>query len=160
MSYYNPASWIPSDDQLIDLVEQQLQLVKHAVETKGMPGKSFVPSIYFEYDIIDTNGNWLMRLIEWRNKSGKIFIELTEDITKLRKGHFNQNYHTNPNGTVTSPHHIHFPTIKYNLDNQHTYAYSIQSTNEYNYIAALKEFCDDVNIVLGGIKIPLIGQTI
>ena len=98
----------------------------------------------------------MLRLTEWVDTAGKINIDLTDDGSILRQGHFNHSGHHNPNGTdIPPPNHIHFPTMKLpNLRRHPAYAYPVRAN--CNYIEALVRYCADTNIQIEGAKIPWI----
>ncbi|MCJ7426779.1 MAG: hypothetical protein MUO17_06620 [Dehalococcoidales bacterium] len=156
MSYYNPRKWISPDDQLIPDVENKLITDKRAYSVQSGTGKSFKPPSSIELTVVIKETKETLRLIEWEDRQGKLSIELTSIDNIFRKGHFNQDWHHNPNGNnIRPPHHIHFPTEKYpKLDRKPTYAYPVESENDY--LNALSKFCNDTNIELRYASIPLL----
>lgn len=156
MPYYNPIQWIPNEDQLLSHVESKLQADKRAYSKKGQQRRSFLPPQAMELDAVLNETHEVLRLTLTMEKHGKISINLAAGDEALRKGHFNHDWHHNPNGQdIPPPHHIHFPTANYpSLDRQHTYAYSVQAEN--NYLAALQKFCADNNIYLHNASLPLL----
>ncbi|MCK4368163.1 MAG: hypothetical protein KAV68_00615 [Dehalococcoidales bacterium] len=155
MPYYNPRRWAPLDDQLIPDIERKLIADKRAYSAQSGAGKSFKPPSGIELSVIMEETKETLRLIEWEDRQGKIYIELTSIDNIFRKGHFNQDWHHNPDcNNIKPPHHIHFPTEKYpRLDRRPTYAYSVKSQNDY--LNALSKFCNDTNIELRNASIPL-----
>jgi hypothetical protein len=157
MSYYNPIKWISPDDQLAPDLESKLLADKRAYSARSGTGKSFRPPSSIELTVIIRETKETLRLIEWEDRQGKLYIELTSiDNTIFRKGHFKHDWHHNPDGRdIWPPHHIHFPTKKYpRLDRKPTYAYPVQSENDY--LSALSKFCNDANIELRHASIPLL----
>ncbi len=156
MSYYNPINWIPSDDQLILDIEQKLTSDKRAYSRGAGSGKYLSPPSAMELAVIIGATKEVLRLTEWEDRQGKVFINLTFDEDTYRKGHFNTDWHHNPNGEdIRPPHHIHFPTVKYpKLERPPTYAYPVKSDNDY--LSALTKFCEDSNIELHGASVPLL----
>ena len=160
MAYYNPRRWIDPTDNLLPETENVLKLEKLARQraTSGA-GRTFLPPVSMEFDVIIKGTEDIIRMTEWVDTSGKIFIELTHESHILRKGHFKQGWHHNPNNQeIPPPHHVHFPTKKYPLSNTQssTYAYSIQSNN--NHVEALLRLCNHNNIEVRGISVPLISR--
>ena len=94
-------------------------------------------------------------MTEWEDRQGKLFVNLAHSSMFFRKGHFNQEGHHNPNGRdIPPPHHMHFSTAKYpNLERPPTYAYKL--TVEADYLNVLVKFCDETNIEIRGVFIPL-----
>ena len=162
MPYYDPSKWIAADDTLIADVEQKVIAPKLASSKASRGRKAFLPPNKMELHIVTTDTHEELRLTEWQNKLGKIFINLTHDIGTLRKGHFKgQRWHQNPDGTaIAPPHHVHFPTTKYpnlDLEKVSTYAHPIlREQKDVSYIHALRGFCDYVNIELHGVAVPLL----
>ena len=162
MAYYDPVVWIAPDDQLVSYVEHTLKLSKRVRSKQSSSGKSFLPLLSVELDVVVEDTNESLRLVEWIDREGKIFINLSYSEDIFRKGHFKQDWHTNPNGAkIRPPHHMHFPTIKYcNLDRRHTYAYPINADIDIDYVNALKKFCDYINTRLEGVSIPLLWRRV
>ena len=154
MAYYNPSSWIASDDQLVDSIEHKIRLYKRARPRTSRPGKAFTPPNSMELSVVIRETNEMLRLTEWIDPVGKISIELTDDGTILRQGHFNHGWHHNPNGVdIPPPNHIHFPTVKHrDLTRHPAYAYRVKSAS--NYIEALAKYCSHSNIDIEGAAIP------
>ena len=164
VGYYNPARWIDSTDELIDYIENIVRSPKNARQTSARrrlrsrpssPIPSFLPPNSFELEIVSIESGDILLLREWVDREGKISIDLIYENEHFRKGHFKHlRFHHNPNGRNISPNHIHFPTVLYdNIMRQHTYAYPV---DEENFVGALRRFCNDTNIVLEGITIPLL----
>ena len=164
MAYYDPSGWIDPSDSLIGEVEDKLKLDKKA-QPKGSstpqrraPGttKAFLPPVSFELDVVIQSTRELLRLTEWIDKAGKVYIDLTVSNDFLRKGHFKNNWHHNPDGRdISPPHHTHFPTVKFNnLTRPHSYAYPVRSGS--NYLEALVTFCEHVNISIKAVPLPLL----
>lgn len=157
MGYYNPRRWIEPTDSLLAATENVLKLKKLARQrVMSGSGHKFLPPVFLEFDVTITDTNDVIRMTEWVDTMGQIYIDLAHDGNFLRKGHFNQGWHHNPNGRdIPPPHHVHFPTAKYPSLNAHSpkYAYSIKANN--NYVEALLKFCDHNNIKVRGISIPL-----
>lgn len=155
MTYYDPKPWISTDDNLISPVEDILKLHKRAYSKRFGTGKSYLPQAPLELDII-TDDKQILRLTEWKDKNGKIFIELAFVNDTYRKGHFNStDWHHNPSGeNIPPPHHIHFPTKKYSINQMHTYAFPIKADTDY--ISTLEKFCEVTNIEIKGVSIPLL----
>jgi len=163
MGYYDPSNWIAPDDSLIGEVEDRLKLDKRAQPkaTRVQPravraGKAFLPPNSFELDVIIESTKEVLRLVEWMDKEGKVFIELGVSVDFLRIGHFNHGWHHNPNGrNIPPPHHIHFPTFQYrNITRPPTYAYPVQSGSDF--VEAFQTFCDNANIRIKGVPLPLL----
>jgi len=156
MSYYNPISWISSDDQLISDIEQKLVIYKRASSRGLGSGKYLSPPSAMELAVIVEDTQEILRLTEWEDRQGKIFINLTFSEDTYRKGHFNTGWHHNPScNDIRPPHHIHFPTVKYpKIERPITYAYPVNCDSDY--LSALRKFCDDTNIELRGASIPLL----
>jgi len=164
MAYYDPSGWIDPSDSLIVEIEDKLKLDKKA-QPKGsstpqrkVPGatKSFLPPVSFELDVIVLNTKELLRLTEWIDNAGKVYIDLTLSNDFLRKGHFKHDWHHNPNGrNIPPPHHVHFPTAKFNnLTRPHSYAFPVKLGS--NYLEALEVFCEQVNISIKAVPLPLL----
>ena len=164
MAYYDPNGWIDPADSLIGEVEDRLKLDKKA-QPKGVSTlqrrargttKAFLPPVSLELDVAVQSTKELLRLTEWIDKAGKVYIDLTVSNDFLRKGHFNHDWHHNPDGRhIPPPHHIHFPTIKFNnLTRPHSYAYLVQSGS--TYLEALQTFCKHVNINIKAVSLPLL----
>ena len=162
MTYYNPVKWIAPDDKLIPEVEQRVMLEKHARSRERTSRSSFLPPWEMELSITIAETAEALRMTEWIDKLGRVFIDLTHDSKTLRKGHFNQiRWHHNPDGRdISPPHHVHFPTVKYpDLDSDHlsSYAHPINTEEpRANYLTALRSFCDCVNIRIQGVSLPLL----
>lgn len=157
MAYYNPGRWIKPTDSLLPETESVLKSQKLARQraTSGT-GQKLLPPVYLEFDVIIKDTGDVIRMTEWGNTRGKMYINLTRDGMFLRTGHFNQGWHHNPDGReIPPPHHVHFPTANYPSLNSgsSTYAYSINSNN--NYVDALLRFCDHNNIEIRGVSVPL-----
>ena len=155
MPYYDPNKWISSNDQLIPEIEDKLIEDKTAFTTQTKQTKSFKPPSAIEFNVVLNETKGTIRLSEWEDRIGRVYIELTSIDSIFRKGHFNQErYHHNPDGRdIKPPHHIHFPTRKYPLNGQSTYAYRISSSKDY--LNNLISFCNDTNIDLNHASIPL-----
>jgi len=164
MAYYDPSGWIDPTDSLINEVEERLKLDKKA-QSKGLSTlrrrvygttKVFLPPVSFELDVVVKGTKELLRLTEWVDKAGKVYIDLTVSNDFLRKGHFNHDWHHNPDGRdIPPPHHIHFPTVKFNnLARPHSYAHSVHL--EDTYLEALQTFCGCVNINIRAVSLPLL----
>ena len=156
MAYYDPSSWIGSGDQLVEAVERRIRLHKRARPRASRLGKTYSPPNSIELSVSIGETNEMLRLTEWVDTAGKINIDLTDDGSILRQGHFNHSGHHNPNGTdIPPPNHIHFPTMKLpNLRRHPAYAYPVRAN--CNYIEALVRYCADTNIQIEGAKIPWI----
>jgi len=164
MAYYDPSGWIDPMDSLIGEVEDRLKLDKKAQPKRAstfqrrarVTTKAFLPPVALELDVAVQSTKELLRLTEWIDKAGKVYIDLIVSNDFLRKGHFNQGWHHNPDGRdIPPPHHLHFPTIKFsNLARPHSYAYPIQSND--NYLEALQAFCEHVNINIRAVSLPLL----
>ncbi len=154
MSYYNPIRWIHHDDQLISDIEDKLMADKRARSIQTRVGKSFKPPSAIEFSVIVKETEETFRLIEWEDRAGKLYIELTSMENVFRKGHFRHDWHHNPDGrNIKPPHHIHFPTQNFPFSKRATYAYPVKSDNDY--LSALSKFCNDTNIDLHHAAIPL-----
>lgn len=160
MSYYDPTKWIAADDQLLSDIETKLKLEKRSSSKRAKYGRSFLPRTCLELDVNVDVTHELLRLTEWIDQTGKVYIELGYSEDMYRKGHFNTDeWHHNPNGAnIPPPHHMHFPTVTYpNLKRKPNYAHPIKANNDYiDYINALKRFCAFVNITLRGVALPLL----
>jgi hypothetical protein len=160
MSYYDPFTWVELGDNLISHIEIWMKGNKNAKAKYRNIGRGFSPPVNFEFDVVMQQGGYeIFRMTEWIDKSGRITISLSRDNKFYRNGHYNRpNYHHNPSGAnVRPPHHIHFPTVKYNDINKHpNYAHPVDSENDY--INTLCTFCDCVNINLGAISLPLLAR--
>ncbi len=162
MPYYDPSEWVAAGDTLIAEVEQKVMAPKLASSKASRDRKAFLPPNTMELHLTTTDTHEALRLTEWQNKLGKIFINLTHDRGTLRKAHFKETrWHQNPNGTaIAPPHHVHFPTRKYpslDLERVSTYAHPIlKEQPDVSYIDALRGFSEYVNIELHGVSIPLI----
>lgn len=164
MAYYDPSGWIDPTDSLIGEVEDRLKLEKKA-QPKGVSRiqrrvarttRSFLPPVSFELDVVIERTKELLRLTEWIDREGKVYIDLTVGSDFLRRGHFNDGWHHNPDGRDIPPwHHIHFPTVNFsNLTRHPSYAYPVQSDSDY--VAALQTFCRNVNINIRAVALPLL----
>ena len=164
MGYYDPSSWIDSADQLITDIEDTLRANKVASQTYARRRKhvrlhditpSFLPPNSFELEVLVRDSGATLFIREWVDKEGKISIDLIHESEHYRKGHFKHiRWHHNPNCRNIPPNHIHFPTLMYNnLMRQPTYAYPSDADN---FIDALRRFCNDTNINIDGITIPLL----
>lgn len=154
MSYLNPQKWISPDDELIPDIEEKLIADKRAYSVNVGIGKSFKPPSGIEFSVTIKETSETLRLVEWEDRQGKIFLEITAVDNTFRKGHFNQGWHHNPNRMeIKPPHHIHFPTKNYPLTMRPTYAYPVKSDKDY--LSALSRFCNDTNIELSYATIPL-----
>jgi len=156
MGYNDPAGWIDPNDQLLSHVEDKVKSEKLARPKTGRSVRSFLPPSYLELDIVVKATRELMRLAEWVDVRGRVFVDLVHEDNTLRKGHFNHDWHHNPNGRdISPPHHIHFPTLRYpNLDRMPTYAYPVKANSDY--LNVLRKFCDDANIAIQGVPLPLL----
>jgi len=156
MAYYDPRGWIAPDDRLVSNVETRLMLQKQVRPKRSSAGKSLLPPSAMELDVIIKQTDEVLRLTEWVDNLDRVFIDLTSSGDVFRKGHFNHDWHHNPNGRdIPPPHHIHFPTVKYSsLKRKPSYAHPIKA--ESDYLDALISFCDCANIELHGISLPLI----
>lgn len=156
MGYYDPGRWVAPDDRLIDQIEAVLKVAKMARQTHTTSSKRYLPPWSMELDIVVLDTRETMRLSEWLGTKGRINIRLQTSEQVCRNGHFNHpKPHQNPNGRTVPRHHIHFPTVKYpNLSGRRTYAHKVTPTE--GHVAALKKFCELVNIDLQGITIPYI----
>lgn len=157
MAYYNPSRWIEPTDSLI-LDTENILILKKLARQRAIsgPGRKFLPPVFLEFDVTISDTDEVMRMTEWVDTMGKIYIDLASDGNFLRKGHFNQGWHHNPNGRdIPPPHHVHFPTVNYPSLNTRSkkYAYSIKTNN--NYVDALLRLCDHNNIEVRGVSIPL-----
>ena len=161
MVYYNPTPWIDPIDNLIVTIEQKLQANKVAKSTPKTKGKAFIPLNELELNVIIRESGEVVRLTEWVDGRGRFHLGLEDSNTKYRRADFQViRHHHNPNGVnIPPPHHIHFPTVKYPLDGEHSYAHPVEATDDksgVDYISALRLFCDYTNIVLSGVSIPMI----
>lgn len=156
MPYYDPTSWIPDDDSLVPEVETRIIADKRATASSVRSRKAFLPPYAFDLDVQVKDSTEMMRLSLTKGKLGKVYISIASGELTLRNGHFNGDYHTNPDGThVRPPNHIHFPTKNYpSLERRHTYAYHAISNTDY--LSALKKICDDSNIDLRSVSLPLL----
>ena len=156
MAYYEPAEWISQDDRLDSEVEEVLKIPKRAFPRRVGSGKSFVPPSAIELDISVKDKTDVLRLTEWEDKQGRVFVNLEHAHRFFRKGHFNSGWHHNPDKRdIPPPHHVHFPTMRYpNLDYPSTYAYPLSADSDY--LSALVRFCEDINIEIHGVSIPLL----
>ena len=164
MGYFDPSSWIDPTDQLITDIEDTLRAGKTASQIYSRRKKriglqytapSFLPPNSFELEVLAQDSGAILFLREWVDKEGKISIDLVHENEHYRKGHFKHiRWHHNPNCRDIPPNHIHFPTLMYNnLTRQPTYAYP---ANADNFIDALRCFCNDANINIDGVTIPLL----
>lgn len=155
MAYYDPSRWISGDDALLSYVEMKVKASKRASSQSARHRKSFLPLYAIERDVVIGDTRESLRLSLSMEKQEKISINLSSGQEALRKGHFNHDWHHNPDGrNVRPPHHIHFPTANYpSLDRPHTYAYAVRS--ETDYLSALKGFCNDTNISIHNVSLPL-----
>lgn len=155
MPYYNPEEWIAKDDRLVGDVENRLVLRKRARSTDTSSSGGIRPPLYMEFQVLIVDTGEVLRMVEWVDREGKVFVNLEMVGFPFRKGHYNQpNYHHNPDGrNIRPPHHIHFPTVKYqNLNEPRSYAYPTNC--ESNYLDVLKEFCQCNNIDIVSLKLP------
>jgi len=154
VSYYAPIKWIPADDQLIADIEGKLITDKRAYSIQVGVGKAFKPPSAIEFNVIIKETKETLRLIEWEDREGKLYVELTSTENIFRKGHFRHDGHHNPDGrNIKPPHHIHFPTENFPLSKRSTYAYPAKT--EGDYLSALSKFCNDTNIDIHHASIPL-----
>jgi len=163
VSYYDPIPWIDPSDNLIDIIEDSLKVVKVAKSLGKTKGRSYLPLNELELSITSEDGGEILRLTEWVDRIGRFHLRLVSFNISYRRGDFKvKNYHHNPNGAnIPPPHHIHFPTVKYPLDKRHTYAHPVRPATDKtgaDYISALRLFCDYTNIILSRVSIPLIKQ--
>ncbi len=138
------------------MVEDRIELPK-VVKSEGSKGKSFLPPNALELIVSVVGTKDVLFLRERLDTVGKVSIVLsTGDSVILRQGHFNHDWHHNPNGVeVSPPHHIHFPTEGYpDLSRHHSYAYPVKGKGDY--ISALYKICEDCNVKVHGIPIPLL----
>lgn len=161
MPYYNPSKWIASDDSLIPEVEQKVKPPKVASSRRLTTRKAFLPPNTLELDVVIKATKETLRLTEWQDTLGKVFINLAHDRRTLRKGHLNEmRWHQNPKGrAVRPPHHMHFPTTQYpnlDLERASTCAHPILGKQRVSFIDALRGFCGYVNIELHGVSVPLL----
>lgn len=159
MLYYDPSGWIDPADHLIPEVEEKLKLEKKAGPRVSRAGKSYLPPNSMELGVLIKDTNEMLRLAEWVDKAGKVSITLSVNDEFLRQGHFNHDWHHNPNGIdIPPPHHIHFPTKRYpNLRRSPTYAYRVKELRQdCNYLDALQKFCSHTNIEIRGAPLPLL----
>jgi hypothetical protein len=152
MPYYDPSPFIDLSDSLIDTIGVELRVVKIAKSNPRIKGKAFIPLNELELDVVVKGSANVIRLTEWVDRIGRFHLGLENPNTKYRRGDFQEKtYHHNPNGKdIPPPHHIHFPTTKYPLDGEHSYAYPVKPTIDKSgadYISALQLFCDYTNIV-------------
>ena len=106
MSYYNPVKWISSDDELVSDIED-----KKAFTVQTRQDKTSKPPSAIEYNVILNETKETLHLSEWKDRTGRVYIDLASVDIVFRKGHFNQErYHHNPDGRyIKPPHHINFP---------------------------------------------------
>ena len=132
--YYNPSIWITDpSDRLIDICENKIKLIKTA-RPKEQYGKCFLPIFHMEWIVVIKETDEMLSLKQYADRTGKIDIDLLDDIEALRKGHYNHKKpHTNPDGQIIPFHHVHFPTIKYPhlYSEARKYAYSSQVTGKW-----------------------------
>lgn len=151
-----------SDDHLLPAIEDILKARKKAYPRQVTQNRSFAPLSAVELGVPLPDSREELRLTEWEDREGKLYIDLRHKSSFVRKGHFNHTWHTNPNKqAIPPPHHIHFPTANYPLkehfymyQKEHTYAYQVQSENDC--VNALLKFCLDTNIDIQGIWFPLL----
>lgn len=158
MAYYDPTDWIKPTDTLIPDVEMRMAAKKRAYSVDSGIGKSFRPPRGLEFNVVIEETNENIRMVEWQDRIGKLFIDLcSSENSYYRKGHFNNHTpHHNPSAvTINPPHHMHFPTHDYpDLSWDKTkYAYPLKSENDI--IEALLKFCSHTNINIHHTKIPL-----
>ena len=161
MAYYDPTLWIDPADSLIITIEQKLQADKTAKSAPKTKGRAFIPLNELELDVIIKESGEVVRLTEWVDRIGRFHLGLGDSNAKYRRGDFQETRrHHNPNGVnISPPHHIHFPTIKYPLDGEHSYAHPARPTDDKSgadYISALQLFCSYTNIMLSGVSLPII----
>jgi len=161
VSYYDPIQWIDPSDSLVDIIEAKLRAGKIAKSDRGSKRRAYLPRHELELDIIVTQSSEVLRLTEWQDHAGGFHLGLVNTSDIYRRGDFKVNsYHHNPNGRdIPPPHHMHFPTIKYPLNQRHTYAHPVQPTSDKSggdFISVLQLFCDYTNIMFSGVSLPLI----
>jgi hypothetical protein len=138
-----------------------LQADKIGRSTPRTKGKAFVPANELELSIVIKGSGEVIRLTEWMDGRGRFHLRLEGSDIKYRRGDFQETrFHHNPNGAeIPPPHHIHFPTTKYPLEGEHSYAHPVKprdGKSGADYISALWLFCDYTNITLSGVSIPII----
>lgn len=161
MSYYDPIRWIDPSDSLVDTIEAKLRASKIAKSNRGSKRRAYLPMRELELDIMVRESGEVLRLTEWKDRVGRFHLRLVNTSDTYRRGDFRvDSYHHNPNGMdIPPPHHIHFPTIKYSLNQRHTYAHPVQPASDESgedFISVLQLFCDYTNITLSGVSLPLI----
>ncbi|MBA7526434.1 hypothetical protein ES705_18596 [subsurface metagenome] len=155
MPYYNPERWIAKDDRLVSDVEGRVILRKRARSTDTSVRGGIRPPLCLEFEVVIIDTGEVLRMVEWVDREGKVFVNLEMVDFPFRKGHYNQpNYHHNPDGrNIRPPHHVHFPTVKcQNLNEPHSYAYPANGGS--NYLEVIKEFCQCNNIEIVSLKLP------
>lgn len=155
MAYYDPSRWIALTDTLLTHIENKVMANKRAFSQRKRHSKSFLPPHAIELDVVLDDTGELLRLSLSIEKEGNVSINMVSGDEPLRKGHFNHDWHHNPDGhNIRPPNHIHFPTANYpSLDRPNTYAYPVQS--ETDYLSALEKFCNDTNISIHAVPLPL-----
>jgi len=161
VGYYDPAPWVDSSDSLIETIEAELKADKVAVSKTRSKSRAYLPPNTLELDVNAKEYGQTLRLTEWADSIGRFHLGLENPTTTVRRGHFQgRDYHHNPNGVnIPPPHHIHFPTMKYPLNQRQTYAHPVRPTADRSgadYISALQLFCDHNNITLNKVSLPLI----
>ena len=161
MSYYDPFRWIDPSDSLVCIIEAKLRADKIAKSNRGSKGRAYLPRHELELDIIVKESGEVLRFTEWKDRAGRFHLSLVNTSDIYRRGDFKENsYHHNPDGrNIPPPHHMHFPTIKYPLNQRHTYAHPVKPASDQSgedFISVLRLFCDYTNIMLSGVSLPLI----
>ncbi len=156
MAYYDPSRWIAPTDTLLTHTESKVMANKRAFSQPKRHSKSFLPLHAIELDVVLDDTRELLRLSLSIEKQGKVSINMVSGDEPLRKGHFNHGWHHNPDGrNIRPPNHMHFPTVNYpSLDRRYTYAYPVQSGTDY--LSALEKFCNDTNISIHDVPLPLL----
>jgi len=161
VEYYDPTPWIATSDSLVEATEARIKVDKVAKSNLRSKGQFYSPHYKLELDVVVKGSGEILRLSEWRDKIGRLHFKLIDYQDTLRRGDFKETrHHHNPNGAnIPPPHHIHFPTIKYPLNQEHTYAYPVKPSQDKSGeddISALRLFCDYTKIILAGVNLPLI----
>jgi hypothetical protein len=157
MTYNDPSFLLSQDDALLPEVESKIQDTKKTVAAEIIKGKSYIPRGSLRFVLRNIKSGEEFRLSGYRDSEDKIRLDLYDSLSLLiRKGHFNDTGHHNPNGRdIPPPNHIHFPTQSSPDLHKHHGTYAYQVISKTDYLSALKKYCQETNIELESINISL-----
>lgn len=151
---------VDNNDSLVLTTEALVKVSKVAVEIEGGRRRHSAPN-EFVLRVKPEPGHSKRLLVLAQKSGGRRFISLvTENGEILRQYHRDYSGHGNPDDTVVSKSHKHYPTQKYPLGDSHrnidTWAYDPGPFPE-DFVEAVKHFCVECNITIEGLqeRLPL-----